>query len=123
MLQVQTIGRDLRCDQQLLLWEEVPSPLAQPRHDKEGVRERALMQIGLGVGLNEGLPVFNKVFDGNISDSRTLHDLITAFRSYGRRLGSILFDGGISLARNVERMADLGWHTIGGLPMTPPMQE
>jgi hypothetical protein len=87
MLQVQTIGRDLRCDQQLLLWEEAPSPLAQPRHDKEGVRERALMQIGLGAGLNEGLPVFNKVFDGNISDSRTLHDLITAFRSYGRRFG------------------------------------
>jgi hypothetical protein len=41
----------------------------------------------------------------------------------GGVLGSILFDGGISLARNVERMADLGWHTIGGLPMTPPMQE
>jgi transposase len=97
-------------------------PLAKPGHDKEGVRGRPLIQIGLGVTLKEGIPVFHKVFDGNIGDSRTLHDMITAFRSYGLRSGSILYDRGITSARNVEEMADLGWNTIGGLPLTPPLQ-
>jgi transposase len=98
-------------------------PLAQPGHDKEGVRGRPLIQIGLGVTLAEGIPLFHKVFDGNISDSRTLHDLITAFRGYGLRPGSILCDRGITSTRNVKEMKDLGWNTIGGLPLTPPLQK
>ena len=98
-------------------------PLAQSGHDKEGVRGRPLIQIGLGVTLKEGIPVFHKVFDGKISDSRTLHDLITAFRSYGLRSVSILYDRGVTSARNVEEMAGLGWNTIGGVLLPPPLQK
>jgi transposase len=98
-------------------------PLAQLGHDKEGVRGRPLIQIGLAVTLKEGIPLFHKVFDGNISDSRTLHDLITTFASYGLRPGTILCDRGITSARNVKDMKDLGWNTIGGLALTPPLQK
>jgi transposase len=35
-------------------------------HDKEGVKGRPLIQIGLGVTKDEGIPVFHKTFDGNI---------------------------------------------------------
>jgi transposase len=98
-------------------------PLAQPGHDKEGVRGRPLIQIGLGVTLKEGIPLFHKVFDGNIHDSRTLHDLITAFRGYGLRSGTIMYDRGITSASNVQDMKALGWNTIGGLPLTPPLQK
>jgi transposase len=98
-------------------------PLAQPGHDKEGVRGGPLIQIGLGITLKEGIPLFHKVFDGNISDSRTLHELITAFRGYGLRSGTILYDRGITSARNVKEMKELGWNTIGGLPLTPPLQK
>ena len=98
-------------------------PFAQFGHDKEGVRGRPLIQIGLAVTLEEGIPLFHKVFDGNISDSRTLHDLITTFASYGLRPGTILCDRGITSARNVKDMKNLGWNTIGGLPLTPPLQK
>jgi hypothetical protein len=74
-------------------------PFAQFGHDKEGVRGRPLIQIGLAVTLEEGIPLFHKVFDGNISDSRTLHDLITTFASYGLRPGTILCDRGITSQR------------------------
>src|SRR2546429_3248382 len=49
--------------------------LSRSGHDKEGVAGRPPIQIGLGVTLEEGIPVFHKTFDGNIGDSRTLHDL------------------------------------------------
>jgi transposase len=39
-------------------------------HDKDGADGRPLIQIGLGVTQDEGLPVFHKTFDGNIADSR-----------------------------------------------------
>jgi hypothetical protein len=73
--------------------------------------------------LGRGHPLFHKVFDGNISDSRTLHDLITTFACYGLRPGTILCDRGITSARNVKDMKDLGWNTSGGLPLTPPLQK
>lgn len=98
-------------------------PLAQPGHDKEGVRGRPLIQIGLAVTQEEGIPLFHKVFDGNIHDSRTLYDLITTFRGYGLRPGSLLCDRGITSARNVQEMRDLGWNTIAGLALTPPLQK
>jgi transposase len=71
----------------------------------------------------EGIPLFHKVFDGNIHDSRTLRDLITAFRGYGLRSGTILYDRGITSTLNVMDLKKLGWNTIGGLPLTPPLQE
>src|SRR6266550_9469732 len=64
-------------------------PLGKLGHDKEGVAGRPLIQIGLGVTLEEGIPVFHKTFDGNIGDSRTLHDLITTFRGYELASGTI----------------------------------
>jgi transposase len=48
-------------------------------HDKEGVKGRPLIQIGLGVTKDEGIPLFHRAFDGNIHDSKTLQDLITTF--------------------------------------------
>ena len=49
--------------------------------------------------------------------------MITTFASYGLRPGTILCDRGITSARNVKDMKDLGWNTIGGLPLTPPLQK
>ena len=44
-------------------------PLAKPGHDKEEVKGRPLIQIG-GVTQTEGFPLFHKVFDGNVHDTR-----------------------------------------------------
>jgi len=76
-------------------------PLGKLGHDKEGVSGRPLIQIGLGVTQEEEIPVFHKTFDGNSADARTLQDLITTFRRYDLKSGTIIYDRGITSSRNV----------------------
>ena len=87
-------------------------------HDKEGVKGRPLIQIGLGVTKDEGIPVFHKTFDGNIHDSKTLQDLITTFRRYSLKPGTLIYDRGITSGRNVADIKALKWETICGLALT-----
>lgn len=89
--------------------------LGQLGKDKEGVKGRPLIQIGLGVTKNDGIPIFHKTFNGNISDSRTLHDLITSFRKYKISSGIIVYDRGITSESNIKQVKKLGWETICGL--------
>lgn len=85
--------------------------------DKDGVKGRPLIQIGLGVTQDEGIPVFHKVFHGNIHDSRTLQDLITTIRGYHIKNGIIVFDRGISSEKNQVFINDLSWKVLCGLPI------
>ena len=66
-------------------------PLAKLGHDKEAVKGRPLIQIGLGVTQDEGFPLFHKVFDGNVHDARTLQDLVTLFGSYQLSPGLFIY--------------------------------
>lgn len=92
-------------------------------HDKEGVLGRPLIQIGLGVTQDEGIPIFHKTFNGNIADARTLQDLITTFRRYELESGTIIYDRGITSGRNVADIKALKWETICGIPLTEPMKK
>lgn len=98
-------------------------PLGKLGHDKEGVKGRPLIQIGLGVTKAEGIPMFHKVFDGNIHDAKTLQDLITSFRAYRIRSGLIIYDRGITSARNVRDIKELGWNTLCGLALRGKLKE
>jgi hypothetical protein len=98
-------------------------PLGKLGHDKEGVDGRPLIQIGLGVTQDEGIPVFHKTFDGNIADSRTLHDLITTFAGYNLSPGTIVYDRGITSGRNIADIKALEWETVCGVPLTEPVQK
>jgi transposase len=84
--------------------------------DKGGVKGRPLIQIGLGVTKTDGIPIFHKTFDGNISDSRTLHDLITSFKKYKITSGIIVYDRGITSANNIKEVKRLKWDTVGCCP-------
>jgi transposase len=53
-------------------------PLGKLGKDKEGVKGRPLIQIGLAITQEEGFPLFHKVFDGNVHDARSLRDLSAA---------------------------------------------
>lgn len=90
-------------------------PLGQFGKDKEGVKGRPLIQIGLGVTKKDGIPIFHKTFNGNISDSRTLHDLITSFRKYDIKSGMIVYDRGITSGNNIKQVKKLKWDTVCGL--------
>jgi transposase len=98
-------------------------PLGKLGHDKEGVDGRPLIQIGLGVTQEEGIPVFHKTFDGNIADSRTLHDLITTFAGYDWKSGTIVYDRGITSGRNIADIRALEWETVCGVPLTESVQK
>jgi transposase len=90
-------------------------PLAKMGKDKKGVKGRPLIQIGLAVTQEEGVPVFHKVFHGNIHDSRTLQDVITTIREYQIQDGVLVFDRGISSKQNQLDIRDLSWKVLCGL--------
>jgi transposase len=98
-------------------------PLGKLGHDKEGVDGRPLIQIGLGVTQEEGIPIFHKTFDGNIADSRTLHDLISAFAHYDLQSGTIVYDRGITSGRNIVDIKALSWETVCGVPLTESVKK
>lgn len=85
--------------------------------DKQAVKGRPLIQIGLGVTKDEGIPLFHKVFDGNIHDSRTFQDAITTFGEYNINKGLVVFDRGISSKQNQRDIAGLKWKVLCGLPL------
>jgi hypothetical protein len=98
-------------------------PLGKLGHDKEGVDGRPLIQIGLGVTQEEGIPVFHKTFDGNIADARTLHDLISTFARYDLKSGTLVYDRGITSGRNIVDIKSLAWDTVCGVPLTEAVQK
>lgn len=91
--------------------------LAKLGHDKEGVKGRPLIQIALAVTQDKGLPLFHKVFDGNIHDARTLQDLVGTIKKYKIKSGMIVYDRGITSAANIGDFNKLGWDTLCGVPI------
>lgn len=98
-------------------------PLGKPGHDKEEVKGRPLIQIGLGVTQEEGFPLFHKVFDGNVHDARTLQDLVTLFRSYKLGSGLFIYDRGIVSGRNLWDIKRLHWDTLCGVPLNESLKK
>ncbi len=84
-------------------------------HDKEGVKGRPLIQIGLGVTKNEGVPVFHKTFHGNVHDARTLDDLITSFSENRIEAVFIVFDRGITSKKTLQNLKKLKYDVVCGV--------
>jgi transposase len=91
--------------------------------DKEGVKGRPLIQIGLAITQEEGFPLFHKVFDGNVHDARTLRDLVAQFGRYQLGPGLFIYDRGIVSKRNLKDIKDLHWDTLCGVPLNPALKK
>ena len=98
-------------------------PLGQLGHDKEGVKGRPLIQIALAVTQEKGLPLFHKVFDGNIHDARTLQDVVSTMKQYKIKTGLLIYDRGIASAENIDVFHDLHWDTLCGVPIRDKLKE
>ncbi len=99
-------------------------PMGKEGKDKEGVRGRPLIQIGLAVTKDEGIPVFHKTFDGNIHDSRTFQDVITSFSQYDLKpWGLCVYDRGITSGRNILDVKALKWDTLCGVAFNPMLEK
>jgi transposase len=93
------------------------SPWGKRGKSKEKQNDKPLIQIGLGVTKEDGIPVFHKTFDGNIHDSKTLHGMIHGFEKFGIKDIFLVYDRGIPSKDNLEDAKSLNWETICGLPI------
>lgn len=92
--------------------------------DKEGVRGRPLIQIGLAVTKEAGIPVFHKTFDGNIHDSKTFQDVMTSFGRYALKPGGlVIYDRGVTSGRNIVDVKALKWDTLCGVTSNPKLEK
>jgi len=92
-------------------------PIGKLGHAKDGKPGHPLIQIGLAVTKNEGIPICHKVLDGNIHDARMFQDFVTDIRSYQINRGIFVYDRGVSSARNLNDIKALNWETLCGLPI------
>jgi transposase len=86
-------------------------------HDKEGVKGRPLIQIGLAVTKEDGIPIFHRTFDGNVHDAKTLQVMMGALRRYGIKAGMLVYDRGITSGDNIADAKGLKWDTLCGVPI------
>ena len=99
-------------------------PMGKEGKDKEGVRGRPLIQIGLAVTQEAGIPVFHKTFDGNIHDSKTFQDVISSFGQYRLKPGGlVIYDRGITSRRNLLDVKALKWDTLCGVAFNPKFEK
>lgn len=92
-------------------------PLGKLGHDKEGVKGRPLIQIGLAVTKEEGIPLFHRTFDGNVHDAKTLQVMMSALRRYGIKKAMIVYDRGVTSGDNLADAKALQWETLCGVPI------
>lgn len=93
------------------------SSLANKGKDKEGVRNRKLIQIGLGVTRSLGIPIFHHTREGNIHDTMMFREAIQQFNGMGIRKGLMVFDRGITSKTCVSELSNTGWHSLAGVPI------
>lgn len=92
-------------------------------HSKEKRNDKPLVQIGLAVTREDGIPLFHKTFDGNVHDARTLQGVLPIFKDYNIKQGFFVYDRGIPSKENISDMKKLGWETICGLPIRDDLKK
>ena len=93
------------------------SSLANKGKDKEGVRGRKLIQIGLGVTRHLGIPIFHHTREGNIHDTMMFREAIQQFNNMGVEKGLMVFDRGITSKTCILELSNTGWHSLAGISM------
>lgn len=98
-------------------------PIAKYGHDKEKRKGYPLIQIGLAVTRERGIPIFHKTFPGNIHDSRTFSDVSTDLGHFGISDGVAVMDRGVSSSENTDFLRENNWKVICGLKMSQPIEK
>ena len=83
----------------------------EPRRGKDGKVAR-LLQIGLGVTLENGFPVLGRTYDGNISNLMIFQDLHAELHLRG--FEATVIDRGMASQDNLERIIDAEMKVVAG---------
>lgn len=89
--------------------------IAKLGHDKEKRKGFPLVQIGLAVTQNHGIPIFHKTFPGNIHDARTFLDVSNDLVKFGIVKGVAVMDRGVSSSENTRFLKEKKWKVLCGL--------
>jgi transposase len=91
--------------------------IARYGHDKEQRKGYPLVQIGLVVTQEHGIPVFHKTFPGNIHDSRTFSDVSKNLDQFGIKGGIAVMDRGVTSGENTDFLSDKQWKVLCGIKL------
>lgn len=91
-------------------------PLARRGHNAEG-RRNLQIQIGLAISKEESLPIFHKVYEGHIFDSRTLPDILREFEGQEIKDVCLVWDRGVSSRLNIREARGMGFEVLCGLAL------
>ena len=92
-------------------------------HDKEKRKGYPLVQIGLAVTQEQGVPIFHKTFPGNISDSRTFLDISNELKGFGIKKGIAIIDRGTSSGINTDYLRREKWDVLCGIPINESIKK
>jgi len=76
------------------------------------------INIGLVATKNKGLPVLFRTYEGNITDVRTVEQLISDVKRVDLSIDAIVMDRGMASRRNLIKLAGDNLKIIGGIPLT-----
>ena len=91
--------------------------LARYGHDKEQRKGYPLVQIGLVVTQENGIPILHKTFPGNVHDSRTFTDISKSLQRLGIKGGIAVMDRGVTSGENTDFLSDSQWKVLCGMKL------
>lgn len=94
----------------------VKCPIAKKKK-KPKSKNQLQIQIGLAITKEEGIPIFHKVFEGNIFDARTLRDVLTLFHEHNVDNAFLIWDRGSSSELNISEAKQVGFEVLCGLAL------
>jgi transposase len=97
--------------------------LARCGHDKEQRKGYPLVQIGLVVTQEHGIPILHKTFPGNVHDSRTFADISKSLEPLGIKGGIAVMDRGVTSGENTDFLNDSQWKVLCGIKLDPGIRK
>jgi len=96
--------------------------LGKKGHSKDGKFDNPIIQIGLAVTQDEGIPICHKTFNGNIHDSKTIQAMIGEFKKLKLPKGIIVYDRGVKSTQNIKDFQKINWHTLCGVSLNESLK-
>jgi len=91
--------------------------LAKLGYSKDGKRRCPLIQIGLAVTKEDGIPLVYKAFEGNMRDPQTFTSLNQSLQQYGVTNPLVIYDKGVVSRKNLILSRENNWHCVTGLSL------
>lgn len=91
--------------------------LASKGKDKDGVKNRKLIQIGLCLTKENRIPIFHQVHKGNTHDVKIFEEAIYLLKKRKISRGTIIHDRGITSKSNVLSLTSSNWKLIAGISL------